>query len=449
MRKRAKAEASKQGQVCAARATLVGPPSIDAHMPNATFGWGYARWLTEYMACLGPPLLPTLPGLVDRINASSVLELGCGEAVALQEATALLERRQRARGASQASVCAAGINSLEHALKYAYDDNPAAMARARAEGSVMAGNASRTALVAAARRRHVQVLPGATPHLVHTDFRRPWPLASGSFDLLLSQSAIGKLKYPDLELPPVLDEALRVLSTGGVAHLDIINAAGAIEWRPFLPGHETDTGVAAELPDGWTRRPAGERLRSWLQQHALPCPYCRGDRCTPVEIALGVVSDAHESRRGPGIGIPCDRGDEPRLGARKRCAVSLYYGARRSSYLLLHTFRPAAAAPGLHSCETAAFASAVVGPALRLLNGSFGVDHDRGELMRVLQRRAAVLHEARAKGDGSPDDAFQLPRMLSDRRMWAEAFVTAIRTWVRTSSAWSKLRVFQYGDVAG
>ena len=62
-------------------------------MPNATFGWGYARWLTEYMACLGPPLLPTLPGLVDRINASSVLELGCGEAVALQEATALLERR--------------------------------------------------------------------------------------------------------------------------------------------------------------------------------------------------------------------------------------------------------------------------------------------------------------------------------------------------------------------
>ena len=69
--------------------------------------------------------------------------------------------------------------------------------------------------------------------------------------------------------------------------------------------------------------------------------------------------------------------------------------------------------------------------------------------MRVLQRRAAVLHEARAKGDGSPDDAFQLPRMLSDRRMWAEAFVTAIRTWVRTSSAWSKLRVFQYGGVAG
>ena len=32
-------------------------------MPNATFGWGYARWLTEYMACLGPPLLPTLLAL--------------------------------------------------------------------------------------------------------------------------------------------------------------------------------------------------------------------------------------------------------------------------------------------------------------------------------------------------------------------------------------------------
>ena len=42
-------------------------------------GWGFARSMQDYVACLGPPLMPTLPALVDRINASSVLELGCGE----------------------------------------------------------------------------------------------------------------------------------------------------------------------------------------------------------------------------------------------------------------------------------------------------------------------------------------------------------------------------------
>ena len=103
------------------------------NMPNA-FGWGFSRALGQYTATLGPPLLPSLPELVDRIHASSVLELGCGEAIALQEATALLERRQVLRGASKGSVCAAGINSLEHALKYAYSNDPAMMARARAEG---------------------------------------------------------------------------------------------------------------------------------------------------------------------------------------------------------------------------------------------------------------------------------------------------------------------------
>ena len=120
-------------------------PSLERGMPSA-FGWGFSRSLGHYTATLGPPLLPSLPELVDRVNASSVLELGCGEAIALQEATALLERRQKLRGVSNAFVCAAGINSLDHALKYAYSNDPAAMARARSEGSVMAGNTSRVAL---------------------------------------------------------------------------------------------------------------------------------------------------------------------------------------------------------------------------------------------------------------------------------------------------------------
>ena len=174
-------------------------------MPSA-FGWGFSRALGQYTATLGPPLLPSLPELVDRIHASSVLELGCGEAIALQEATALLERRQVLRGVSKGAVCAAGMNSLEHALKYAYSNDPAMMARARAEGSVMAGNTSRVALEMAARRRHLSFQPSATPQIVHADFRRAWPFAPGSFDLLLSQSALGKLKFPDQELPQVLDD---------------------------------------------------------------------------------------------------------------------------------------------------------------------------------------------------------------------------------------------------
>jgi SAM-dependent methyltransferase len=394
---------------------------------------------------------------VDRVNASSVLELGCGEAIALQEATALLERRQELRGVSKASVCAAGINSLEHALKYAYSNDPIAMARARAKGSVMAGNTSRVALEMAARRRHVSFQPSVTPQIVHTDFRRAWPFAPGSFDLLLSQSALGKLKYPDEELPHLLDEALRVLRTGGVAYFDVINAAGpSVQWRATgLPGHETDTGVAVSTPDGWVRQPADERLTAWLAAHAFPCGH--SDRCTPVEIGIGQVANPHVSSDSavPLSRLPCWP-DSPvsrgaRLGAQaRRCALSFYYGSHRSSYVLLHTFLPTAATVGARACETAAFASPVIGPTLRLLNGSFGFDRDRNDLMRVLRQRAAVLHEARAQGDKRPDDAFELPGMLSDRRMWAEAFVTALRQWVRGSTpAWSDVRVFHHRFHAG
>lgn len=394
---------------------------------------------------------------MDRVNASSVLELGCGEAIALQEATALLERRQELRGVSKASVCAAGINSLEHALKYAYSNDPIAMARARAKGSVMAGNTSRVALEMAARRRHVSFQPSVTPQIVHTDFRRAWPFAPGSFDLLLSQSALGKLKYPDEELPHLLDEALRVLRTGGVAYFDVINAAGpSVQWRATgLPGHETDTGVAVSTPDGWVRQPADERLTAWLAAHAFPCGH--SDRCTPVEIGIGQVANPHVSSDSavPLARLPCWP-DSPvsrgaRLGAQaRRCALSFYYGSHRSSYVLLHTFLPTAATVGARACETAAFASPVIGPTLRLLNGSFGFDRDRNDLMRVLRQRAAVLHEARAQGDKRPDDAFELPGMLSDRRMWAEAFVTALRQWVRGSTpAWSDVRVFHHRFHAG
>ena len=394
---------------------------------------------------------------MDRVNASSVLELGCGEAIALQEATALLERRQELRGVSKASVCAAGINSLEHALKYAYSNDPIAMARARAKGSVMAGNTSRVALEMAARRRHVSFQPSVTPQIVHTDFRRAWPFAPGSFDLLLSQSALGKLKYPDEELPHLLDEALRVLRTGGVAYFDVINAAGpSVQWRATgLPGHETDTGVAVSTPDGWVRQPADERLTAWLAAHAFPCGH--SDRCTPVEIGIGQVANPHVSSDSavPLSRLPCWP-DSPvsrgaRLGAQaRRCALSFYYGSHRSSYVLLHTFLPTAATVGARACETAAFASPVIGPTLRLLNGSFGFDRDRNDLMRVLRQRAAVLHEARAQGDKRPDDAFELPGMLSDRRMWAEAFVTALRQWVRGSTpAWSDVRVFHHRFHAG
>ena len=394
---------------------------------------------------------------MDRVNASSVLELGCGEAIALQEATALLERRQELRGVSKASVCAAGINSLEHALKYAYSNDPIAMARARAKGSVMAGNTSRVALEMAARRRHVSFQPSVTPQIVHTDFRRAWPFAPGSFDLLLSQSALGKLKYPDEELPHLLDEALRVLRTGGVAYFDVINAAGpSVQWRATgLPGHETDTGVAVSTPDGWVRQPADERLTAWLAAHAFPCGH--SDRCTPVEIGIGQVANPHVSSDSavPLARLPCWP-DSPvsrgaRLGAQaRRCALSFYYGSHRSSYVLLHAFLPTAATVGARACETAAFASPVIGPTLRLLNGSFGFDRDRNDLMRVLRQRAAVLHEARAQGDKRPDDAFELPGMLSDRRMWAEAFVTALRQWVRGSTpAWSDVRVFHHRFHAG
>ena len=420
-------------------------------MPSA-FGCGFSRALGQYTATLGPPLLPSLPELVDRIHASSVLELGCGEAIALQEATALLERRQVLRGVSKGSVCAAGINSLEHALKYAYSNDPAMMARARAEGSVMAGNTSRVALEMAARRRHLSFQPSATPQIVHADFRRAWPFAPGSFDLLLSQSALGKLKFPDQELPQVLDEALRVLRTGGVAYLDVINAAGpSVQWRATgLPGHETDTGVAVSTPDGWLRQPADDRVMAWLAAHAFPCGH--GDRCTPVEIAVGQVANPHLSSdsAAPTARLPCGPNSPAsrgvRLGAQaRRCALSFYYGSHRSSYVLLHTFLPTAATVGARACETAAFASPVIGPTLRLLNGSFGVDRDRNDLMRVLRQRAAVLHEARARGDKRPVDAFELPGMLSDRRMWAEAFVTALRQWVRGSTpAWSDVRVFHH-----
>ena len=417
---------------------------------GAPFGWGFARALSQYTAALGPPLLPSLPELVDRVNASSVLELGCGEAIALQQATALLERRQELRGASKASVCAAGINSLEHALKYAYSNDLAAMARARVEGSVMAGNTSRLALEVAARRRNVSVLPSATPQVVHADFRRAWPFAPGSFDLLLSQSALGKVKYPDRELPLVLDEALRVLSTGGVAYLDVINAAGpTVQWRSVgLPGHETDTGVAVSTPDGWMRQPADERLLAWLSAHAFPCG--RNDRCTPVEIAIGQVANPHVSNESTSARFPCEP-DSPasrgaQLGAQaRRCAFSLYYGSRRSSYIFLHTFLPAVTTVGARTCEAAAFASPVTGPTLRLLNGSFGIDRDREDLLRVLRQRAAVLYEARAQRDTRSDDAFELPGMLSDRRQWAEAFVTALRQWVRGSTrAWAAVRVFHH-----
>lgn len=420
-------------------------------MPSA-FGWGFSRALGHYTAALGPPLLPSLPELVDRVNASSVLELGCGEAIALQEATALLERRQELRGVPKTSVCAAGINSLEHALKYAYSNDPAAMARARREGSVMAGNTTRVALEMAARRRHMSFQPSTTPQIVHADFRRAWPFAPGSFDLLLSQSALGKLKYPDRELPLVLDEALRVLRTGGVAYLEVINAAGpSVQWRATgLPGHETDTGVAVSTPDGWNRQPEYERLVAWLAAHAFPCGH--SDRCTPVEIAIGQVANPHVSSdsAAPSARLPCGP-DSPasrgaRLGAQaRRCALSFYYGSHRSSYVLLHTYLPVFATVGARACETAAFASPVIGPTLRLLNGSFGIDRDRNDLMRLLKQRAAVLHEARAQGDKRPDDAFEMPGMLSDRRMWAEAFVTALRQWVRGSTpAWSDVRVFHH-----
>lgn len=369
----------------------------------------------------------------------------------------MLERRQELRGVSKASVCAAGINSLEHALKYAYSNDPIAMARARAKGSVMAGNTSRVALEMAARRRHVSFQPSVTPQIVHTDFRRAWPFAPGSFDLLLSQSALGKLKYPDEELPHLLDEALRVLRTGGVAYFDVINAAGpSVQWRATgLPGHETDTGVAVSTPDGWVRQPADERLTAWLAAHAFPCGH--SDRCTPVEIGIGQVANPHVSSDSavPLARLPCWP-DSPvsrgaRLGAQaRRCALSFYYGSHRSSYVLLHAFLPTAATVGARACETAAFASPVIGPTLRLLNGSFGFDRDRNDLMRVLRQRAAVLHEARAQGDKRPDDAFELPGMLSDRRMWAEAFVTALRQWVRGSTpAWSDVRVFHHRFHAG
>ena len=432
---------------------------------DGPFGGGYSRFLKEYTAPLGPNLLPTLQMIVAQINATSVLEIGCGETIALQEAVLLLESLQ-AQQSFASDVCAAGINSLEHALLYAYKNNRTAMARDFAEGHVIAGNVSRSALLAAAQRRGMLTAPRATPVVKHSDFRLEWPFMPGTFDLILSNAAIQKLKYPDIELNSVLDEALRVLRTGGVAFLDIVGAhqhgkdAG---WRAHgLPELEMVTAAVPSMPGaGYPRAPTDARWKKWVVHERLKCG--RGhDLCVPIEVALGIVgaprlvdtpscssNSTAPSRFGRDDHVAShDHEQHKNFRHPTRCALSYYFGTKASSYLLIHTFAPVrrgwkGGEVTINACKEAAFASPTIGPALQKLNGTFQVEANRSQLMRVLEERSTQLHAARARGDSDVSNAFRLPSIPNnDRRIWAEAYATAVRSWLR-SSTWSHLRTFQ------
>lgn len=145
----------------------------------------FNKHLDELTSRLPAPL-PSFDAIVSTTRPASVLEIGCGEAVALLEVTALLEAAGRRRAGG---VCAACLNRPEY-----YDaSEPTAYALkyGSVRGSVHAGNSSRAALAAVAARAGVR-MPRATPAVLHGNFHDGLAFGDRAFDLLLSQHALNE-----------------------------------------------------------------------------------------------------------------------------------------------------------------------------------------------------------------------------------------------------------------
>ena len=151
--------------------------------------------------------LPSVREMLTRLDSVRLLEQGCGDGTALLEATAMAEETNQG-----AHVCAVGLTSLQYNLgamgcsqvcTAAYCSNRLEcgersfwnntyVREVYPQLAVAAGNTSRGALEAVARRGNV-TMPASTPHIVDGDFSLGLQFPADTFNLVYSQTAVSKM----------------------------------------------------------------------------------------------------------------------------------------------------------------------------------------------------------------------------------------------------------------
>lgn len=412
------------------------------------------HWL---LGNFGAAPLPSLETLVAR--ALSTLEIGCGQALALLETLVAMEthmfgdegfrsghsacagaveRRHQARLA-----CAAGLNSYRYSLNKNYGHNETLAARARAAGVIMAGNTSRAALTAMARKHGVR-MPRATPNIVLGEYQFGLPFGDAAFDLIYSLNAIPKMANPASDLAHLLDEVLRTLNIGGSGLLMLESFMdGMYDFHP--PFVQTTPAAAVGAAGANDSIPFLARNLKWVRRivtgdHAPIKGLSKGQ--LPLELVVGTVSTA--SRVCTADECACAEGGShlstEHSASCRRCALAYLFStislevpdARHweqggSGYIGLY----------LHSFEVSE--TAETGQADACLEGA----RSSPLVGRLFETLANGEFEMRREGMATSDCVVSALARLNrgTREEKRERMITSTRLWFRNTSVWSDLHV--------